>query len=242
MAAKKNRFKFKELALTSLAITIVLFIVILALDLVGAFKDIEFITMDARYVYRFFKKPKISDDIVTLIIDDDAIEKVGRWPWSWDKLKAVVESCDYYSAKSLAFVDLNFNKFSNVYFNNEGAGILKSTIENYIMKDYDTNVILGSVENKNKDMLNAVNRYKNTFFCSWFYIPALKLSKKEIQNATALKKKEILQDRQANINAMQRFVINSKSKENSLISGKIFLTGFRRSKFFEIKNQTKFAE
>jgi len=170
------------------------------------------------------KKPEISNKIVTVIIDDDAIEKVGRWPWSWDKLKMIVETADYYSAKLCSFIDLNFNRESDVFFSEAGAATSKAVIENYIRQDSnDTQTILGSIENKNREMIDAINRYKEIYLCGNFYIPEIELSPKQIKSLTEIKKKDILPDRFENIGSMKKYIIRDVKNKTNLVSAIDFI-------------------
>ncbi|MBP7651831.1 adenylate/guanylate cyclase domain-containing protein, partial [Candidatus Dependentiae bacterium] len=222
--ATKKQVKLKTLILKTLYITASVFLLILILDFFGFFSSLEFLTIDARYTKRLLKKTKISDKIVTIIIDDDAIEKVGRWPWSWEKLKMIVETADYYSAKFCAFIDLNFNKESEVYFSEEGSANSKSIITNYIMQDSnDTQTILGAIENKNKEMISAINKYKNIFLCSNFYIPEIKLNTKQFSALTEIKKKDIMIDRLDNISSMKKYIIPNTENKTKLTTAIDFI-------------------
>jgi adenylate cyclase len=52
---------------------------------------------------RFAPKPLPPSDIVIVAIDDASLEKVGRWPWSRDKLAKMVENLSQYEPAVIAF-------------------------------------------------------------------------------------------------------------------------------------------
>lgn len=74
------------------------------------FEAIEWIdqkTMDARFRVRGEREPQAKVGLLT--IDDRSIEEIGRWPWSREKIAAVVNRMMGYGAKAIGF-DIVFSE------------------------------------------------------------------------------------------------------------------------------------
>jgi len=75
------------------------------------FEQIEFKTLDARFQSRGAIPP--DQRIVILAIDDKSLAKVGRWPWSRDKIGLLIERVlGEYDAAVLGF-DIVFSEPQN---------------------------------------------------------------------------------------------------------------------------------
>lgn len=71
---------------------------------------IEFLeakTFDMRFILRGDREP--AGDIVIVAIDDESLAKVGRWPWSREKVADLIEKIDSAGAKTIG-VDILFSE------------------------------------------------------------------------------------------------------------------------------------
>lgn len=71
---------------------------------------IEFLeakTFDMRFIVRGDREP--AGDIVIVAIDDESLAKVGRWPWSREKVATLIEKIDSFGAKTIG-VDILFSE------------------------------------------------------------------------------------------------------------------------------------
>ena len=77
-------------------------IVVIALMLAGSLDVLERLTFDSRAALFDRASPPPFEGIALAAIDDSAIERVGRWPWSRSKLASVVDELRILDAKVIA--------------------------------------------------------------------------------------------------------------------------------------------
>jgi class 3 adenylate cyclase len=59
---------------------------VLFLSLAGVFRDLEYLLLDYRFTTRsHLKQVTIDPSIATIDWDEQTIQTVGRWPWTWDR-------------------------------------------------------------------------------------------------------------------------------------------------------------
>ncbi len=94
--------------LIGVAVTIVF--VILALVRFVPFERLEMLLYDLRYQLR--GKAQAPKEIVIVGIDDRSLEKIGRWPWSRDRMAALVDRIHAMGAKVI-MLDIIFSEPSH---------------------------------------------------------------------------------------------------------------------------------
>ncbi|MCL2175070.1 MAG: adenylate/guanylate cyclase domain-containing protein [Treponema sp.] len=121
-----------EKPITALIITILVFLVIMGLHLLGTFHFLEYLTYDVRV--RFWADTsfsRASDEIVVILVNQESLNWAQRergWGWPWPR-QAYAEVIDYMSAsgaKSVAF-DLVFSEPS-VYRNAKQDEIIDNAV------------------------------------------------------------------------------------------------------------------
>ena len=104
--AKKNKVGKK---LAALIITVLVFLVITGLHLLGSFNTLEYRTYDMRvrfWANSTFSRP--SDEIVVITLDEESLnwaelERGWSWPWPRQAYAEIINFLSYSGAKSVAF-------------------------------------------------------------------------------------------------------------------------------------------
>ena len=87
---------------------IVLFVVVL-LDALGMFGPLDARTRDLQQQHVPRPATPMSPDIVHVDIDDGALQRIGRWPWSRTLLAACIEEIRRAGARTIV-LDLDFTE------------------------------------------------------------------------------------------------------------------------------------
>lgn len=144
-ASPENRYllKLRSLLANSIfaggLIGFMVFVFFAGLFHFNVLKSFEDVTLEWRFKYFHFNAQP-SDDIVILGIDNESINRIGRFPWSRDKYAKIVEALNFYGAKAIAF-DLYFE--SQDRENPQADRLFAETIEKY------NNVIIATISNAN---------------------------------------------------------------------------------------------
>lgn len=110
----------------SISAFIILLVIVLLLSEVAIFDLIELKTFDMRFRWRGYKTP--SPAIVTAVIDEESLDKEGRWPWPRNKIAELIKKISDDGAKVIAF-DIFFSEpdqNSNLEFLNQLDGEISS--------------------------------------------------------------------------------------------------------------------
>jgi len=158
------------LSINSFSITFVIILLVIFLFLSGIpiLDLIELKTFDLRFKWRGIKTP--SPAIVTAVIDEESLDKEGRWPWPRSKIADLIRKISEDGAKVIAF-DIFFtepDKNSNLEFLNtldaeinalniRDKGLLDFIEESRIKADNDL------------DLANAIKESKAKIILSYFF-------------------------------------------------------------------------
>ncbi|MBN1624952.1 MAG: adenylate/guanylate cyclase domain-containing protein [Deltaproteobacteria bacterium] len=106
--------KFLKLFLSpnfvSISVFVILFVIVLFITGVTFLDMIELKTFDLRFKWRGHKTP--SPAIVTAVIDEESLDKEGRWPWPRNKIADLIKKLSDDGAKVIAF-DIFFTEPDN---------------------------------------------------------------------------------------------------------------------------------
>ncbi|MCX8069841.1 MAG: CHASE2 domain-containing protein [Thermodesulfovibrionales bacterium] len=94
---------------------------------IGLFRSVE----NRIYDYGFLNRPSITvnKDIITIDIDDPAIETIGRWPWDWSVHRLLFEHLHRHKIKNLFVIDLDFPQKSDISLSDDEEEVLKKLIK-----------------------------------------------------------------------------------------------------------------
>lgn len=83
------------------------------------------------YDYGFLHRPPITvnKDIITIDIDDPAIETVGRWPWDWSIHRLLFEHLHRHQIRNLFVVDMDFPNKSYISLSANEEMLFKQVIQ-----------------------------------------------------------------------------------------------------------------
>ncbi|MCC6347570.1 MAG: CHASE2 domain-containing protein [Nitrospirales bacterium] len=124
---KENR-KVREVFRATLILGVPLSLLLSVLVFFHAFDGIELKLLNLGFRER---EPIVrKQDIITIDIDDAAVSRVGRWPWSWEVHAALLDLLSLHRARSVAFVDMDFSKELPVSFPPDAAEGLRRKMEN----------------------------------------------------------------------------------------------------------------
>ncbi|HOL48227.1 MAG TPA: CHASE2 domain-containing protein [bacterium] len=188
MISQKKYNIFKILIFIGLPI----YIIFLLIYFSGAMTKVQNIFYDLQMRKR--KNVQISDKIITIDINDQAIEAFGRWPWNWNIHSYLVDFCNLFDIQMLGFIDINFDKENKLSFeNSDDINLIKNILNENLKNINVLNEIINSLPDYNQYFYNSLNKYKNTFFCNTFnFSEEEKIDIKEAEKLTQeqLKKKD----------------------------------------------------
>lgn len=198
ITAKKQTKKRFQILKISFLIGVVVFIFVFLLEWSGLFNKLEKILYD----WRMVKRPKVtmSEDIVTIDIDENSITNLGRWPWNWNIHSYMTDMCNLYNIKMCGFIDISFEKEGDISYNSNDAAVKTNQgIKNSLNQVQDLNQIFNRVNDPNQLFYNSIKKYKNIFVCNNFHIleedidyeEALNLSKNYSIRHSIVKKERI---------------------------------------------------
>jgi CHASE2 domain-containing sensor protein len=91
----------KKKKIVSLLISGAVCLLTLALWWLGAFQGLENKSMDYRFKIRGPLKP--ASDIAIVVVDEESIRRIGRWPWTRNIHSALIEKLNKAGAKAIVF-------------------------------------------------------------------------------------------------------------------------------------------
>ncbi len=115
----------------------------------------------------------IDENIITIDIDDPAIESIGRWPWPLSVHRALLEFLALYGTKTVIFTDMDFS-----IKNDTGISMAKrdemgkSIINGWSESDGDIDYF-SSIVNEKEGFYRALKESGNAYFTFPFKIPQL---------------------------------------------------------------------
>ncbi len=95
----------KKSRLVSLFLSVFSFLLILGLSQTRFFEDVELRASDLKF--RLRPRIPVREDILMIDIDDESLERFGRWPWPRSVMARLVDSLDRHGARNV-FLDIEF--------------------------------------------------------------------------------------------------------------------------------------
>ncbi|MBZ0156956.1 MAG: CHASE2 domain-containing protein, partial [Alphaproteobacteria bacterium] len=167
-AAKENGKKVKEVARVTLVLGVPLSLLLSVLVLFHAFDGMELKLLNLGFQKR---DPIVKrQDIITIDIDDAAVSRVGRWPWSWEIHAALLDFLSMHHARAVAFVDMDFSREVPPSFPPEMVEDVKKTLESALSGKGDPSA-LSRLPDPAGSLLRSVHQNGSTCFTAGFKIP-----------------------------------------------------------------------
>jgi len=113
----------KEMKKYLLHIAVTLWLLISLLYTSGILQSIDNKIFDYSFLYR--PSIPISQDIVTIDIDDPAIESIGRWPWNWSIHSLMFEHLHKHNVGYLFVIDMDFSEIPQITITTEEESLIK---------------------------------------------------------------------------------------------------------------------
>ncbi|MBF0554801.1 MAG: CHASE2 domain-containing protein [Nitrospirae bacterium] len=125
---KKYAGKISLILFSVIAIGTVVSLMATLLGVIGAFDRLEDTALEAA----FLKRPPLITDpaVMSIDIDDQAIETLGRWPWPLYRHKSLVDLLKLYKSRAIIFTDIDISKAAHNAMEESAAGLLKDMIKN----------------------------------------------------------------------------------------------------------------
>ncbi len=145
----------------------------------GVLEKNELFLTDLRYVER--PAPVSDTGIYDIVIDDNAIDQMGRWPWTWDRHAVVAELLRLYGGHQVAFVEPYFDDLGPVTIQKDQARQIAMGLNQFAQPggQADPAAVEGLIPDFNNRFLRAVDRFPNTFIGMGFTIPEGKQAEDE---------------------------------------------------------------
>ncbi|MFO0753506.1 MAG: CHASE2 domain-containing protein [Thermodesulfovibrionales bacterium] len=205
---RKSGRQVREAFRATLVLGVPLSLVLFVLVLLHAFEGIELKLLNLG----FQKREPIArkQNIVTIDIDDAAVGRVGRWPWSWEVHAALLDFLTLHRARSVAFVDMDFSKEPPVSFPADSVEGLKRTMED-VLSGKAAPAAFSLAPDSSGSLLRSVRQNGSSCFTVGFKIP------------------EEQEDRQKTVQrAEAAAALHTRQKRNSLLlllQGAVSLSG-----------------
>ena len=133
----------------------------------GMFEQIEYKTLDARFQSRGVIPP--DQRVVILAVDDASLAKVGRWPWSRDKIGQLIERVlGEYDAAVLGF-DIVFSE-PQINPMQESSRLLTESHKSSsaVASWLETHASLGDIDAR---FAQVLHRYHDRIVTGYFFYP-----------------------------------------------------------------------
>ncbi|MBF0486902.1 MAG: CHASE2 domain-containing protein [Nitrospirae bacterium] len=124
---KKYAGKIYLILLSAIIIGTIVSLMATVLSVLGAFDRLE----DTALQTAFLKRPPLITDpaIMSIDIDDNAIETLGRWPWPLYRHKSLVDLLKLYKSRAVIFTDIDISKAAHNAMEESAAWLLKDMIK-----------------------------------------------------------------------------------------------------------------
>lgn len=190
----------------------------------GILQKNEYFVTDLRYVHR----PPVNVDtsIITIDIDDNAVDQIGRWPWTWDRHAAVVDFMRLYGARSLSMVEPYFSEPGPITIQREQAIQIARGVSQMAQPSpagEERADLESLIPDFNLKLDRAIARFPNTFVGNSFAIPEGERAKdfNRIRDLTAEYKKNFSQAKKDAIASLDTLSISMSNPGSVMLASDI---------------------
>jgi class 3 adenylate cyclase/CHASE2 domain-containing sensor protein len=142
-----------------------------ALGLTGYLQDVELLLVDARFKTRErFADVAIDSSVVTIDWDEQAIQRGGRWPWTWDRHARLIRFLDRWDARQAAIVDDHFSAPVQVTMPLMNAAQLEDGLRIRAAKG-DHEGVMAMLPRHEEIFVDAIRTLGRVSLCGEFVIP-----------------------------------------------------------------------
>ncbi|KWT88148.1 adenylate/guanylate cyclase domain-containing protein [Candidatus Magnetominusculus xianensis] len=117
--------------LVVLAIGTIVSLIVIVLGSLGAFDRLEHTAIESAFLTR----PPLKTDpaIISVDIDDEALQTLGRWPWPLHLHRSLIDLLKLYKSRSIILTDIDISKTEHDSMEENAAWLLKDVIKNAYM-------------------------------------------------------------------------------------------------------------
>ncbi len=131
----------------------------------GTFDPVEYKILNVKFQLR--PKIKINPDIISIDIDDGALDVTGRWPWPWNIHGDIVNFLTNYGVQGIVFTGIDFSQDSN---NDIDRGAVEG-VKNRIRSAYEKKDINSAMPDYESYLLDSIKKNGNAYIDIHFNIP-----------------------------------------------------------------------
>lgn len=118
------------------------------------------------------RKPVVKrPEIITIDIDDEAVSRVGRWPWTWEKHAALLNYLAMHKVRSVAFMDMDFSREVPVSLPDEQEMRYRGLLLNSVGRGAASAPLLSLLPDHSGDFYRSLKNGTLTCFSFGFKVP-----------------------------------------------------------------------